>query len=61
MQRVDEELYGGHQALLSEGFPPSMSVFLVGCTPTWGFKATYRVVLLLWPHLATWLMVTSDT
>ena len=32
IQRLDEELYGGHQALLTEGFPPSMSIFLVGPT-----------------------------
>ncbi|KAK9813960.1 hypothetical protein WJX73_006960 [Symbiochloris irregularis] len=29
MQRLDEDLYGGHQVLLSEGFPPSVAVFLI--------------------------------
>ena len=29
-QRLDEELFGGHQALLTEGLPPSMGLFMVG-------------------------------
>lgn len=29
VQRIDEELYNGHQALLAEGFPPSISLFLL--------------------------------
>ena len=30
MLRIDEEVFGGHSALMSEGFPPSMGLFLVG-------------------------------
>ena len=37
-QRLDEELYGGHQALLTEGLPPSIALFLV-CPDPKGSKA----------------------
>ena len=29
--RIDEEDYGGHQSLLTEGIAPSISLFLVLC------------------------------
>lgn len=33
-QRLDEEAYGGHQALLTEGLAPSMALFVV-CAAAW--------------------------